>query len=74
MASEDSRKREGFRKFIVAAIVAYAPQALHPQVPATLHHADDLRELHELGSLAGSQWILFEERKDAARQILKGPD
>jgi hypothetical protein len=39
-----------------------------------LHHAHDFRELDELRSLVSSQRILFEERKDAARQILEGPD
>ena len=44
MASEDSRRRDGFREFIVSLIVRNLNQALHRQVESLIHHANDGRE------------------------------
>jgi hypothetical protein len=38
-------------------------------VRALLHHPEDGRERHEVGSLGGDQWVLFEERDDHRGQL-----
>lgn len=44
-------------------------QTVHREVNLLSHHANDHGELIELIGLRRSQWMLFEERDDAARQI-----
>jgi len=51
-----------------------ADKSIHAEVESPAHHANDHCELPKLISLRRSQWMLFEERHDAVRQVLEAPD
>jgi hypothetical protein len=51
----------------------YLSQSLHRTVKPLLFHANDTRELDEIITLSRSQWMLFEERDNAAPKILGWP-
>jgi hypothetical protein len=44
------------------------------EVGALLHQADDRCEAGKVTGLGGSQWVCFEKRKDASRQIHQTSD
>ncbi len=48
-------------------------QATHLQVDSLFHHAYDRRERVKITTLRRDQWVCFEKRNDAARQIGQAP-
>ena len=71
MASEDSISCDRFLRLIPAATVASWRRPLHREVGSLLHQADYCRETGEVASLGGSQWVCFEKRNDAIRQVAR---
>ena len=70
MASEDSRYRDRCLRFIVCVMPANRRQSLLVEVDAFQHQVDDRAEGHEVLSLGGDQWIVFEERNDPLSEVL----
>ena len=56
MASEDSRNRDRPRRFIMLCDESDPTEPLLREVRALLHHPENGRERHEVGSLGGDQW------------------
>ncbi len=69
MASEDSRNRDGFRKFIILDDARNLSYTGGTQVPSCRHETQDRREPFELRLLCRAQWVLLEERDDACGQV-----
>jgi hypothetical protein len=73
MASEDSRKREGWTIHRLG-LHCDLPQAVQREVSPRRHQAHDVREDLEVSSLCRSQWVCFEEGNDARNLVIEGPD
>ena len=74
MASEDSRNRDGLRKFIVCANSCDLIEPVHREVDLLAHQPHDLRKADELVPLRRSQWMCFEKRNNRGDEITEGPD